>query len=129
MMHSSRLRILAAVTAVFFVAGCASVGLGRSGNKFNYENASKLKKGMGKAKVEELLEGKPSSTGRQMHTGYEHWHYQYVQTTGLGASIPGMGASQGGGQGYNCDVYFNDAGKLVDFNYFTNELGSQGVSF
>ncbi|MDJ0787823.1 MAG: outer membrane protein assembly factor BamE [Myxococcota bacterium] len=129
MASMGRMRVIAAVAALFFVTGCASIGLNRQGNQFNYENASKLKKGMTMAQVEALLEGKPRATGRQMHTGYTHWHYEYVQSSGLGVGIPYIGASGSKGQGYTCDVYFTEAGKVADFNYFTNEIGGEGVSF
>lgn len=125
-----RLQVIAAAAAVLLlVGGCASIGLNQQGNKFNYENASKLKKGMTMAQVETLLEGKPRATGRQMHTGYTHWHYEYVKSGGLGVGIPVVGASGSKGQGYTCDVYFTEAGKVADFNFFTNEIGGEGLSF
>lgn len=128
---TGKLRLVAAVLVVALVgAGCASLGLGRQGNKFNYDNAAKLEKGMTKQQVEALMEGKPRATGRQQSTGYEHWHYEYTQTagSGIGRWLP-AGASASTGQAYMCDVYFNKAGKLAEFNYFTNELGSQSVGF
>ncbi len=121
---------LAAVVALAaLLGGCASLGLSRQGNKFNYDNTAQLKKGMSMEEVRSLLQGEPRSTGRQMHTGYTHWHFEYVQSTGLGAGIPVVGASTSKGQGYTCDVYFNSSGKVVDFNYATNQLGGEGVSF
>lgn len=107
--------------------GCAYLGIGQQGNKFNYEAAAQLKKGMSMEQVKSLLEGEPRATGRQMHTGYTHWHYEYAKTAGVGAGLPLVGGSMSKGQAYQADVYFND-GKVVDFNYFTNELGSEGAT-
>ena len=119
----------ALVAAAFLAGGCASLGLAKQGNQFNYDAAAQLKKGMSMEQVQTLLEGEPRATGRQMHTGYTHWHYEYAQKGGLGASVPLVGASASKGQAYNCDVYFDESGKLVEFNYFTTELGGQGATF
>jgi outer membrane protein assembly factor BamE (lipoprotein component of BamABCDE complex) len=130
-LSTGRIRLVAAALVVALVgAGCASLGLGRQGNKFNYDNAAKLEKGMTKQEVEVLMEGKPRATGRQQSTGYEHWHYEYTQTagSGIGRWLP-VGASASTGRAYACDVYFDKAGKLAEFNHFTNELGSQSVGF
>jgi outer membrane protein assembly factor BamE (lipoprotein component of BamABCDE complex) len=131
-LSTGKLRLVAALLVVALVgAGCASLGLGRQGNKFNYDNVTKLQKGMTKQQVETLMEGKPRATGRQTSTGYEHWHYEYTQTagSGIGRWLPVGGASASTGQAYACDVYFNSAGKLAQFDYHTTELGSQSVGF
>lgn len=109
--------------------GCASLGLSRSGNKFNYDNAANLKKGMSKDQVLEILEAEPRATGKT--GGREHWHFEFVQNTGVGIPIPfigGAGASKG--QSYTCDVYFSgSSGKVAEVNYFTRQLGGESVSF
>lgn len=129
-MRNKRIVIIGALVAAAFLAGgCASLGLARQGNDFNYDAAAKLQKGMSMEQVTALLEGEPRATGRQMHTGYTHWHYEYAQKGGIGGSIPLVGASASKGKAYNCDVYFSESGKLVEFNYFTTQLGGQGASF
>jgi len=115
--------LIGALFVVLLVGACASIGLGKQGNPFNYDNAAKLKKGMSMEQVTTLLEGEPRATGRQMNTGYTHWHFEFVKSGGVGAGIPILGASASKGQGYVCDV------KVVDFNYHTNQIGSEGVSF
>ena len=74
------------------------------------------------------LEAEPRATGKA--GGREHWHFEYVQNTGVGVPIPFLasaGASKG--QAYNCDVYFAGNGKVVEVNYFTTQLGGESVSF
>ncbi len=123
-------RSIALITALLLAGslGCASLGLSRSGNKFNYDNAAKISKGMSKDKVLALLEAEPRATGKS--GGREHWHFEYVQNTGVGVPIPFLasaGASKG--QTYACDVYFAGSGKVVEVNYFTRQLGGESVSF
>ena len=121
--------LLAALVAlVFGTVGCASLGLSRSGNKFNYDNAAKITKGMSKQQVTELLEAEPRATGKS--GGREHWHFEYVQNTGMGVPVPIIGsAGASKGQAYTCDVYFGGSGKVVEVNYFTRQLGGESVSF
>ncbi len=129
----TRTRSVALMTTLLFALsslGCASLGLSRSGNQFNYDNAAKITKGMSKDKVLELLEAEPRATGKS--GGREHWHFEYVQNTGVGLPIPipflgSAGASKG--QTYACDVYFNpSSGKVVEVNYFTRQLGGESLS-
>ena len=128
MIRTRTLGLLLALAFLTASLGCASLGLSRSGNKFNYDNAAKITKGMSKDKVLALLEAEPRATGKA--GGREHWHFEYVQNTGVGVPIPFLasaGASKG--QAYNCDVYFGGNGKVVDVNYFTTQLGGESVSF
>lgn len=123
---------LISILAFTLTLGCASLGFSRSGNKFNYDNAANLKKGMSKDKVLEVLEAEPRATGKS--GGREHWHFEYVQNTGAGLPIPipfiGAGAGASKGQAYTCDVYFSgSSGKVVEVNYFTRQLGGESVSF
>ncbi|MAE95332.1 MAG: hypothetical protein CL910_11780 [Deltaproteobacteria bacterium] len=127
----TRSRTIALITALLLAwatVGCASLGLNRSGNQFNYDNASMIKKGMSKDKVLALLEAEPRATGKS--GGREHWHFEYVQNTGVGIPIPFLasaGASKG--QAYTCDVYYGGSGKVVEVSYFTRQLGGESVSF
>ncbi len=129
----TKTRGVALITAFLLASslGCASLGLTRSGNQFNYDNAATLKKGMSKDQVLQILEAEPRATGKS--GGREHWHFEYVQNTGVGIPIPipfiGAGAGASKGQAYTCDVYFGGNGKVVEVNYFTRQLGSESVGF
>jgi len=124
---------LALISALLltFSMGCASLGLSKSGNQFNYDNAASLKNGMSKDQVLTILEAEPRAMGKS--GGREHWHFEYVQNTGVGVPVPipfiGAGAGASKGQAYTCDVYFGGSGKVVEVNYFTRQLGSESVSF
>ena len=73
--------LVALLALVLGTAGCASLGLSRSGNQFNYDNAAKITKGMSKQQVSTLLEAEPRATGKAGNR--EHWHFEYVQNTGV----------------------------------------------
>lgn len=120
------------LTMAPFFFGCAGLGVTRTGKQFNYENVSKLKEGQTKAEVTTLLEGEPTRTGRQAHTGYDEMNYSYSEAAGASAwmrYIPFLSYLSLGKTvvtQFTCNVRF-DNDLLVNFDYDKIETGSESA--
>jgi hypothetical protein len=122
----------------FFLVGCGSLGVSRSGKQFNYDNVSKLQEGVTtKSDVKQLLSGEsyeatPTNEGKDSTTGYTWWLFDYSETARGGAWLSYIPFLRGISLGkttvtnYTCRIYF-DGEVVARYDYNKTETGSESA--